>query len=140
MLIPGLIVLESVQVSMKWPFAVGGFACTTALMTAFAFSSIALPSKESLPNETCRLAALSILNSTRPAFTSLTALAVSSVTVPVFGFGISPPFLALLDKVFHADKVRAGILGRLCRRALGENDHADLFAAAVRERHSAAHH
>jgi hypothetical protein len=30
------------------------------------------------------------LNSTRPAFTSFTALAVSSVTVPVFGFGIRP--------------------------------------------------
>src|SRR5271154_1413373 len=34
--------------------------------------------------------ALSVLNSPRPAFTSFTAFAVSSVTVPVFGFGIRP--------------------------------------------------
>src|SRR5688572_8375434 len=36
------------------------------------------------------LPALSILNSTRPALTSRTALAVSSVTVPVFGLGMRP--------------------------------------------------
>src|SRR3989454_5461517 len=36
------------------------------------------------------LPALSILNSTRPALTSRTALAVSSVTVPVLGLGIRP--------------------------------------------------
>src|SRR6266566_4906211 len=36
------------------------------------------------------LPALSILNSTRPALTSLTARAVSSVTVPVLGLGMRP--------------------------------------------------
>ena len=39
---------------------------------------------------TCTLPPLSTLNSTRPALTSLTALAVSSVTVPVLGLGIRP--------------------------------------------------
>src|SRR5205085_9780842 len=46
--------------------------------------------KDALPTGTCTFPALSILNSTRPALTSLTARAVSSVTVPVFGLGISP--------------------------------------------------
>jgi len=43
-----------------------------------------------LAHRTWMLPALSILYSTRPALTSLTALAVSSVTVPVLGLGINP--------------------------------------------------
>src|SRR5262249_9453856 len=55
-----------------------------------AFSSICTAGNEALPMATWTLPALSTLNSTRPAFTSLTAFAVSSVTVPVFGFGMRP--------------------------------------------------
>ncbi len=110
---------------------------------------------------------MSTLNSTRPALTSFTAFAVSSVTVPVLGFGmrprgpstlpslrtspiacgrgnrdieIIPAFDALLDHVVEADIFSARGLGRLSRRTLREHQHAHHFAAAVRERNSAAHH
>src|SRR5206468_8065740 len=42
------------------------------------------------PTGTATLPFLSSLNSTRPAFTSRTAFAVSSVTVPALGLGINP--------------------------------------------------
>ena len=40
--------------------------------------------------QTCILASLSTRYSTLPALISLTALAMSGETVPVFGFGIKP--------------------------------------------------
>jgi hypothetical protein len=122
----------------------------------------------SLPTGTCRLDVLSILNSTRPALNSLTALAVSWVTVPVFGLGmrprgpstlpslrtstmasgrgdrhikVTPPFLALLDKVIEPDVLGTGGLrgiGRLAR--LREDHHANDLAAAVRQSHRAPNH
>ena len=87
----GLIVAEIVQLSNVSALArCAGLAFATASITARAFSSICVGVNEALPTGTCMLPALSILNSTRPALTSFTALAVSSVTVPVFGFGIRP--------------------------------------------------
>src|SRR2546426_1088895 len=83
-------VADKVQLCRYAPLALCGLALMTAFMTARAFSAICSAVKDALPIGTCTLPALSILNSTRPAFTSFTALAVSSVTVPVFGLGIRP--------------------------------------------------
>src|SRR2546430_1115533 len=76
--------------SRSRPFALAGRARPTASITAFPFSTSAFSSNENRPTGTATLPFLSSLNSTRPALTSRTALAVSSVTVPVFGLGISP--------------------------------------------------
>src|SRR5439155_1712671 len=87
---PGDMVALIVRPSRYRPFALAGRARTTASITAFPFSTSAFSSNENLPTGTATLPFLSSLNSTRPAFTSPTALAVSSVTVPVRGLGISP--------------------------------------------------
>src|SRR6266853_1695336 len=90
-------------------------------MTAFEFSRSALSSKENFPTGTATLPFLSSLNSTRPAFTSCTALAVSSVTVPVLGFRIS-------------------LFGRFSRFTFREHEHTHLFPAAVWKRTRPTHH
>ena len=103
--------------------------------------------------------------STLPAFASDTALPTSSVTVPTFGFGISPcgprmrpslettgpisgmaiavsksvhPLLDPLGEVGGADEVRPGLGGGASGIALGEHGDRDLLAEAVRERERAA--
>src|SRR5690348_18294412 len=86
----GPIVEVSVIFLTYLPFAAAGFALTTALISACAFSASFAPSKLILPMGQCTIPALSTRNSTLPALDSLTALATSNVTVPVFGFGIRP--------------------------------------------------
>src|SRR5437016_5065480 len=126
----------------------------------------AFSSKENFPTGTATLPFLSSLNSTRPAFTSCTAFAVSSVTVPVLGLGINPrgpstfpsfrtsamavggdrnikslkTLLAFLKHVFHPDKFCARLSGCFRCLALRENEHAHLFAAAMRKGTCPAHH
>ena len=140
---------------------------TMASMTAVPFSFSACSEKENFPTGTATLPFLSSLNSTRPAFTSFTALAVSSVTVPVLGFGIRPrgpstlpslrtsdhggrrgdrhieilkASLALLHHILEADVLRARLASSGGGSAFGEDEHADSFARAVRQRAGAAHH
>src|SRR5688572_25124160 len=87
----GLMLEEIVTDLMNWlPLNVVGLALPTASSTAAAFSRICAVVNERLPTPTPMLAVLSILNSTRPAFTALMPPAISSVTVPAFGFGIRP--------------------------------------------------
>src|SRR6478736_3876619 len=61
-----------------------------ASRTAATFSVIWAEVKERLPTPTPMFAVLSTLNSTRPALTALMPAAMSSVTVPDFGFGMRP--------------------------------------------------
>src|ERR1051326_516008 len=75
---------------MYLPLATAGLAFTTLEITAVAFSTSLSGVKEILPTGTCTSAVLSVRNSTLPALISFTALAMSNVTVPVFGFGIRP--------------------------------------------------
>src|SRR5215813_10771018 len=58
--------------------------------TAFALPISCSGLKEALPNGTCTIPALSTRNSSLPALISFTALPISTVTVPVRGFGMSP--------------------------------------------------
>src|SRR5690606_14914796 len=88
---PGLMLEEIVTDLMNWPpLNVAGLALPTASSTAAAFSEICAGVNERLPTPTPMFAVLSILNSTRPALTALMPAVTSSVTVPAFGFGISP--------------------------------------------------
>ena len=104
-----------------------------------------------LPTGACTMPVLSTRNSTLPALISRTALPMSKVTVPVFGFGISPrgpstlpslptrphhvrrrddgvevhpAALDLLDHLLAADKVGAGVLRFLLLLAAGDRQHA----------------
>ena len=113
------------------------------------------------------IAPLSTLNSTRPPLTSLSARSMSNVIVPDFGFGIrplrprilpsrptmpivsgvasatsnsSPAGLDLLDQVLGADLVGAVAERLLGLLALGEDDHPDDLARAVRQDDGAADH
>ena len=107
----------------------------------------------------------SVRYSSLPAFASRTALPTSIVTVPVFGFGISPrgprmrpslpttpiwsgvaiatsksskPSSICVGEIGRADDVRAGLLGLARLLALGEDGDARLAAGAVREHQRAA--
>src|SRR5439155_23872917 len=84
------IVALIVTPSKYCPFAVAGRARMTASITAFPFSTSAFSSNENFPTGTATFPFLSSLSSPRPAFTSCTAFAVSSATVPALGFGINP--------------------------------------------------
>src|SRR6476469_2971928 len=75
---------------MYLPLAAEGFAFTTLVITAVAFSTSLSGVKEIFPTGTCTSAVLSVRNSTLPALISFTAFAISNVTVPVFGLGIRP--------------------------------------------------
>src|ERR1051326_6927490 len=75
---------------MYLPLATDGLALTTLDITAVAFSTSLSGVNEILPTGTCTRAVLSVRNSTLPALISFTAFAMSNVTVPVLGFGISP--------------------------------------------------
>ena len=59
-------------------------------MNAVKFVSSASMPNDTLPIGAWTFPALSTRNSILPAFVSLTALAMLNVTVPAFGFGISP--------------------------------------------------
>ena len=115
----------------------------------------------------CRFECLSTRNSILPPLMSLTALATSGVTVPVFGFGIRPrgpstrprrptlpmrsgvattasksrrPFGDLVDQLVGADDVGArGLRGRSTVTGREDQDPGGL-AGAVREVHGATDH
>ncbi len=110
---------------------------------------------------------LSTRNSTLPALISLTAFAMSAVTVPVFGFGIRPrgtehfselahgahhvgrgddgvevheAALNLVHHLFAADDVGAGFLRLFLLLAARDGEHALGFSEAMRQDDRAAHH
>ena len=113
------------------------------------------------------IAALSTLNSTRPALTSRMARSRSKVIVPDLGLGIrprrprmrpslpdhahhvgrregdvevEPARLDALGQVLATDFVGAGAQRLLRLLGLGEHDDADALARAVRQHDRAAHH
>ncbi len=152
-------VLERLMLLMYVPLAVGGFRRTTVVRNAWMFSDQLLGLEIRLADRAWTMPALSTRNSILPAFTSLTALATSGVTVPLLGFGIrprgpstlpeladlahdvgrgdddvdvGPPALDLLDVLREARVVGPGRPGFLVLRRPGQHQHADLLADAVR--------
>src|SRR5262249_20513825 len=87
---PGPIVDDSVTVRRYLPFAAAGFALTMLSTSACAFAIRLVGGNDALPTGAWMMPVLSTRNSTLPALISWTALAMSVVTVPVFGFGIRP--------------------------------------------------
>src|SRR5262247_2519311 len=87
---PGPIVDDTVTLFKYFPFAAAGFALTMLSTSAWAFSTSELAANDILPSGAWMMPVLSTRNSTLPALISLTAFAMSAVTVPVFGFGIRP--------------------------------------------------
>ena len=150
------------------PWRVVGTALATASMTARAFSSSCCALNEALPTGTWMLPALSILNSTRPAFHFLDRLrgvvghgaglrirheaagpehlAELAHFAHRLGRGdghveIRPAFDALLDHVVETDELGASSLGSIRgRTAFGKDENLDGLAAAVRQRNGAANH
>src|SRR5260370_29509810 len=90
MAIPGLMVAQIVALLTYLPLATAGFALITAAIRLEAFSTSLSAEKLILPTGAWMIPVLSTRNSTLPALISAIALATSTVTVPVFGFGISP--------------------------------------------------
>src|SRR6185503_17976029 len=89
-LTPGPIVDDSVTLLRYLPLAADGFALTMLSTSAWALATRDSGANEILPNGAWMMPVLSTRNSTLPALISFTALAISTVTVPVLGFGISP--------------------------------------------------
>src|SRR5215510_13291331 len=87
---PGPIVVDKVSDLRYVPFAAAGFARTIASMSAIPLAASCAAPNECLPIGVCTLPALSTRNSTLPALASRTARPTSKVTVPSFGFGMSP--------------------------------------------------
>src|SRR6516225_1462363 len=87
---PGLIVEQMVALLTYFPLATVGLALITAVIKLAAFSNSLSVSKLILPTGAWIIPVLSTRNSTLPALTSFTALATSTVTVPVLGLGINP--------------------------------------------------
>src|SRR5215813_13787378 len=87
---PGPIVDERVTDFRYFPLAAAGFARTTLSTSACALSMRLCAGNEVLPTGAWMMPVLSTRNSTLPALISLTAFAISTVTVPVFGFGMRP--------------------------------------------------
>src|SRR5438552_480760 len=107
---------------MYFPFATEGFAFITLVINVVAFSMSLSGVNEIFPTGTWTSAVLSVRNSTLPAFTSCTARATSTVTVPVFGLGINPlgpstfpkrptDFIMSGDKVREAQQAGADFVG-----------------------------
>src|SRR5947207_10253448 len=87
---PGPIVDDSVTLLRYLPLAALGFALTMLSTSACALATSEPVANDALPTGAWMMPVLSTRNSTLPALISLIALAMSVVTVPVFGFGISP--------------------------------------------------
>src|SRR5215469_7970831 len=87
---PGPIVDDIVTVLRYLPLAAAGRALTMLSIRAWAFATSRSAANEILPIGACTMPALSTRNSTLPALISCTAFVMSTVTVPVFGFGIRP--------------------------------------------------
>src|SRR6266511_1219478 len=83
-------VVVTVTPLTKLPLAEAGFARKIDNNTAVAFSINCSAPNEALPTGTWIIPALSTRNSSLPALISLTALPISMLTVPVFGFGMRP--------------------------------------------------
>src|SRR6478609_1726370 len=90
MAIPGLMVEQMVALLTYLPLATAGLALMTAVIRLAAFSTSLSAAKLALPTGAWMMPVLSTRNSTLPALTSLTALATSTVTVPVLGLGMRP--------------------------------------------------
>src|SRR5262249_7176159 len=87
---PGPIVDDTVTLLRYFPFAAAGFALTMLSTSAWALATSEPVANEVLPTGAWMMPVLSTRNSTLPALISLTALEMSAVTVPVFGFGMRP--------------------------------------------------
>ena len=90
------------------PLATAGFALMTALIRLEAFSTSFSAEKLTLPTGAWMMPVLSTRNSTLPALTSFTALATSTVTVPVFGFGIRPRGPRILPSL-PTERIMSGV-------------------------------
>src|SRR5260370_41900682 len=93
---------------MYLPLAAAGLALITLAITVVAVSTSFSGVKEILPTGTWTSAVLSVRNSTLPALISFTALAMSVVTVPVFGFGIRPRGPRILPSL-PTDLIMSGV-------------------------------
>src|ERR1035441_187513 len=121
---------------MYLPLATEGLALITLEIRVVAFSTNFSGENEIFPTGTCTSAVLSVRNSTLPAFTSCTARATSMVTVPVFGFGISPLGPRILPRR-PTDFIMSGFANLVAAR-----DHQNFFrlAQSVRQHDRAPHH
>src|SRR3989338_2401808 len=82
---------EEINIDLtNFPFTDVGLASFNASITTDAFSYNLSSAKDILPTDKWMPHCLSTRNSTLPFFTSSIALAISLVTVPVFGLGIRP--------------------------------------------------
>ena len=70
--------------------AADGFALTMLSTSAWALATSESVANDAFPTGAWMMPVLSTRNSTLPALISFTAFAMSTVTVPVFGFGIRP--------------------------------------------------
>ncbi len=136
-------------------------------MTARRFSSMSSVAKGELAAGNVEVGGLIELELDATALHSLTALAVSSVTVPVLGIRHQPArpehaaqladfghgfrrrngdveiletFGDFLDQVFKPDEFRTGGLGGFGGGTLGEYQNADILARASGKRDGAADH
>src|SRR5271169_7093463 len=91
-----------------FPLAAAGLALITAEIKLAAFSTSLSLAKLVLPTGAWIMPVLYTRNSTLPALTSLTALATSTLTVPVFGFGIRPRGPRTLPSL-PTDRIMSGV-------------------------------
>src|SRR6188472_1291450 len=87
---PGPMVEATATFFKNVPLAREGFAFLTASAKARMFSTSASSVKLALPTPAWIRPAFSTLNSTAPPLAARTEVPTSAVTVPTFGFGISP--------------------------------------------------
>src|SRR6185295_2317173 len=87
---PGPIVDDIVTLLRYLPLAADGFALTMLSTSAWTLAISESAANDTLPTGAWMMPVLSTRNSTLPALISRTAFAMSTVTVPVFGFGIRP--------------------------------------------------
>src|SRR6476660_1072166 len=87
---PGPIVDDIVTLFRYLPLAADGFALTMLSTSAWTLAISESAENDVLPTGAWMMPVLSTRNSTLPALISLTAFAMSTVTVPVLGFGIRP--------------------------------------------------
>ena len=164
---PGPMVDDTVMLFRSRPLAAEGFALTMLSTSACAFAMSASASNDVLPSGACTMPVLSTRNSTLPALISRTALAMSVVTVPVFGFGIRPRGPSTLPsrptprimsgvattasksiqppRIFSTISspprdVSAGLLRFLLLLGAGDHQHPLALAQPVRQHDRAAHH
>src|SRR5213078_14160 len=87
---PGPIVDDTVTLLRYLPLAAAGLALTMLSTSACALATSDAVANDILPTGAWMMPVLSTRNSTLPALISLTALPISTLTVPVLGFGMSP--------------------------------------------------